>query len=245
MSTPGSRRARLNAALAGLGERLERRTGLLLLGLAALLWGFLALAGRVMEGDTEALDRALLLMLRAPGNPAEPLGPRWVQEMGRDITALGGIAVLTLVTLAAAAFLALRRLWSAAALLAFSVAGGMLVSTLLKEAYERPRPDLVPHAAYVMTSSFPSGHSMMSAVVYLTLGALLARVEPGRRVKVFLLGLATVLTVLVGVSRVYLGVHWPTDVAAGWTLGAAWASLCWLLARALQRRGQVGVDRGG
>jgi undecaprenyl-diphosphatase len=119
------------------------------------------------------------------------------------------------------------------------------VSTVLKAAFERPRPDLVPHGSYVSTASFPSGHSMMAAVVYLTLGALLARVEPDRRVKVFILTAAVLLALLVGVSRVYLGVHWPTDVLAGWTVGAGWALLFWLVARALQRRGSVETDKGG
>jgi undecaprenyl-diphosphatase len=118
----------------------------------------------------------------------------------------------------------------------------MLLSTALKLGFARPRPDLVPHGVRVYTASFPSGHAMLSAVTYLTLGALLARVQPQRRVKAFLLGLAIALTVLIGMSRVYLGVHWPSDVLAGWCGGAAWASLCWFVALQLQRRGEV--ERG-
>ncbi len=112
----------------------------------------------------------------------------------------------------------------------------------LKQLFERPRPVLVPRLSYVMTSSFPSGHSMLSAAVYLTLGALLARFESNLLLKAHVLGWALLFTVLVGVSRVYMGVHWPTDVLAGWATGAAWASLCWLVARALQRRGSVELD---
>jgi undecaprenyl-diphosphatase len=115
----------------------------------------------------------------------------------------------------------------------------MLLSTLLKMGFDRPRPDLVPHGALVYTASFPSGHATLSAVVYLTLGALLARVQPRLVLKLYLLGLAILLTVMVGVSRVYLGVHWPTDVLAGWAVGAAWALLCWATALWLQRRGRV------
>ena len=178
-------------------------------------------------------------------DPAEPLGPPWLAEMARDITALGGVAVLTLLTLLVASFLALRRLWHAVWLLLAAVGSGVLMSTVLKVVFERPRPDLVPHGSYVSTASFPSGHSMMAAVVYLTLGALLARVEPDRRVKVLVLTAAVVLALLVGVSRVYLGVHWPTDVLAGWTVGGGWAVLFWLVARALQRRGSVETDKGG
>jgi undecaprenyl-diphosphatase len=120
-----------------------------------------------------------------------------------------------------------------------AVVGGMLLSTALKIGFERPRPDLVPAATRVYTASFPSGHAMLSAITYLTLGALLARVEERRRVKAFLIGVAVTLTMLVGISRVYLGVHWPSDVLAGWCVGAAWAALCWFVALQLQRRGQV------
>lgn len=225
-------------------EWLELRIVLALLLPAGAVWGFVELADAVLEGETAAIDRALLLALRSATDPAEPLGPPWMAEAARDITALGGVAVLTLLTLLVAAFLALRRLWHAVWLLLAAVGSGVLVSTVLKVAFERPRPDLVPHASYVSTASFPSGHSMMSAVVYLTLGALLARVEPDRRVKVFVLTAAVLLALLVGVSRVYLGVHWPTDVLAGWTVGGGWAVLFWLVARALQRHGSVESDRG-
>jgi undecaprenyl-diphosphatase len=231
-------------ALARAGERLELGTVVLVLLVAGSLWAFLTIAGEVREGETAAFDRHLLLLLRDPADPTHPLGPLWLREMGRDMTALGGIAVLTLLTCVVVSFLALRRLWGAAALLLASVPGGMLVSTVLKDLFERARPDLVPHGSYVTSASFPSGHSMMAAVVYLTLGVLLARVEPKRRIKAFILAVAVVTTLLVGTSRVYLGVHWPTDVLAGWSIGAAWALLCWLVARALQRRGAIETDTG-
>jgi undecaprenyl-diphosphatase len=213
-----------------------------LLSLAALslfAWAFIEIAGDVLEGDTAAFDRAILLGLREAGNPADPLGPAWFEEAARDITALGGNVVLTIVTLATLVYLVMMRKSHAALLVVAAVGGGMLLSTLLKLGFERPRPDLVPHAARVYTASFPSGHAMLSAVTYLTLGALLARVQPSRRLKAYLIGLSIILTVLVGMSRVYLGVHWPSDVLAGWCVGAAWASLCWFIALQLQRRGQV------
>ena len=84
---------------------------------------------------------------------------------------------------------------------------------------------------------------MLAAVVYLTLGALLARVQPRRWLKAYVLGLAVVLTILIGLSRVYLGVHWPTDVLAGWTAGAAWGLMVWCVALWLQQRGQIEPDR--
>jgi undecaprenyl-diphosphatase len=213
-----------------------------LISLAALslfAWGFIELAGEVLEGDTATVDRAILLGLRETGNPANPIGPSWFEEGARDITALGGHVVLTIVTLASIAYLMMSRKSHAALLVVAAIGGGMLLSSALKMGFERPRPDLVPHAARIYTASFPSGHAMLSAVTYLTLGALLARVQPSRRLKAFLLGLAVTLTVLVGASRVYLGVHWPSDVLAGWCVGAAWASLCWFIALQLQRRGQV------
>lgn len=243
----GSRRPEqtkwLDGVMAPVLERMELGTIVLLLLLAGGMWGFVELTEEVLEGETQAIDRTLLLMLRSSENLADPLGPAWLEEVGRDMTALGGVAVLTLLTLAVAVFMALRRLWSAAGLLLAAVGSGVLVSTVLKDTFERARPDLVPHGSYVASASFPSGHSMMAAVVYLTLGALLARVEPDGRVKVFVLGMAILLTLLVGLSRVYLGVHWPTDILAGWTLGAAWALLFWLIARTLQRRGRVEIDQ--
>ena len=179
------------------------------------------------------------MALRTPGNLADPIGPKWLEEMMRDFTALGSTGVLTVMVLAIAGFLAMTRKGHAALLVLVSVGGGVLISQTMKWAYARPRPDLVPHGAEVFTASFPSGHSMMSAVVYLTLGALLARTQPDRAVKAYILAMAVLLTVLVGVSRVYLGVHWPTDVLAGWALGGLWALICLAVMQWLQARGQV------
>jgi undecaprenyl-diphosphatase len=203
------------------------------------LWGFVGLADEVNEGETENFDRAIILALRNPLDLSDPLGPRWFEEAMRDITALGGTTVLTLITAAVIGFLLLIRKWGAALLVFASVAGGSLIGSLLKLVFERSRPDLVPHGAQVYTASFPSNHAMLSAVTYLTLGALLARLEVDRRVKGYILAVSVLLTVIVGMSRVYLGVHWPTDVLAGWSLGAAWAMAVWLVALWLQRRGKV------
>ncbi len=206
---------------------------------AAALWSFFELADEVLEGETHAFDAAVLLMLRNPADLNDPIGPPWAEEIGRDITALGGATVLTLLSLIVAGFLVLQRMHKATMLLLVSVGGGVLLSTLLKIGFDRPRPNLVPHGSIVYSASFPSGHAMMAAIVYLTLGALLARIQPEPWFKIYLLVLAVLLTVLVGISRVYLGVHWPTDVLAGWTVGAAWALACWLVARWLQRCGAV------
>lgn len=208
----------------------------LLAVLAGGLWLFAEVAGAVLEGDVRAIDERILLALRDPANPADPLGPRWVQEVGRDLTALGGVAVLTLVTAAAAGFLWLSRRRRSLGFLLIAVAGGQLLSLGLKRWFGRPRPDLVPHGSFVYTASFPSGHAMMSAITYLTIAALLARVVPGRRMKLFVMAWALAFTGLAGASRVYLGVHWPTDVVAGWAVGASWAAAWWLVADAVARR---------
>lgn len=220
-------------------SRMEWMT-LVTLGVAAgALFAFYKIADEVLEGESGGLDRAVLLALRDPANLSDPLGPPWFEEMMRDFTALGSTGVLTLITVAVLAFLLLTHKRHAALLVAVSVAGGTLLSQVLKWGFDRPRPDLVPHGMAVYSQSFPSGHAMLSAVVYLTLGALLARTQARIRVKVFLVGVAAVVTVIVGISRIYLGVHWPTDVLGGWMLGAAWACLCWLVMLWLQRKGDV------
>jgi len=207
--------------------------------IAAPVWFFVEVADEVKEGETERFDRGLLLALRSEGDVTDPIGPRWVEEMARDFTALGGVAVLCLLTIAAVGYLVLLKKPKAAAFVAGSILGGLLLSVTLKSLYSRPRPDLVPHLSHAYTSSFPSGHSMLSAAVYLTLGALLARLHSNVLIKAYFLLWALSLTVFVGFSRVYVGVHWPTDVLGGWAAGAAWAALCATVARRLQKSGDL------
>ena len=205
-------------------------------------WGFIALADEVKEGDTQRFDDWAVRALRRSDNPAIPIGPRWLQEAGRDITALGGVTVLSLVTLAVVGYLFMVKKYGAMWLALAATVSGLILSTFLKYLIDRQRPQLVPHLSQVFTTSFPSGHSMLSAVVCLTLGALLARIAPGMLVKLYFIGVALLLTFLVGLSRVYMGVHYPTDVLAGWTAGLVWAIVCWLVARWLQHRGAVEKD---
>jgi undecaprenyl-diphosphatase len=157
----------------------------------------------------------------------------------KDLTALGGTTILTLFTATVAGYLLISGKRATAVLVVIAIAGGTLLSNLFKYAFARPRPDLVAHAVDVYTASFPSGHAMLSAVTYLTLGALLARVEANRRTRIYVIAVAILLTLLIGFSRIYLGVHYPTDVLAGWAVGSAWAMLCWAVAAWLQRRGKV------
>jgi undecaprenyl-diphosphatase len=203
------------------------------------LFSFLCLAGEVIEGETMRLDTWLLLALRVPGDTTDPLGPAWIEEMFRDFTALGGVGVLSLLTLISVGYLWLMGQRRVALFLLFAILGGLLLSSMLKSGFDRPRPDLVSHGSHIYTSSFPSGHSMLSAVVYLTGGALLAIVQSAHRVRVYLIGCSILTTLLVGVSRVYLGVHWPSDVLAGWAAGAAWAAACWLVAQWLHERAEI------
>lgn len=211
---------------------------LLLLGVSFAAWGFVEIADEVLEGDSHAFDERILLSMRSPASPGDPWGPEYLEEMARDITGLGGTVVLTSISLFSVAYLYLKGNKRAMIFVAASIAGGIILSTLLKQGFDRPRPDLVPHGSYVYSASFPSGHSMMAAIVYLTLGALLARVEPHWRMKIYLISIGILLTICVGLSRIYLGVHWPTDVLAGWSGGAAYATGCWLVAHLWARRKQ-------
>lgn len=228
----------------GLLNWLSVRELLVLLILFILFGSLWVLAEAVMDGGTHAFDRMILLSMRNSSDLSDPLGPGWVEEIGRDFTALGGNAVLTLLTFAVVGFLVLQGKPRVAVILIIATLGALCVSTLLKHSIDRDRPDLVPHGSIVYTASFPSGHSMLAASTYLTMAALLMRVQKNRRIKAYILLIAVVITLLVGVSRVYLGVHWPTDVFAGWTAGTGWALLCWLLARWLQLHGAVENENG-
>jgi undecaprenyl-diphosphatase len=164
-------------------------------------WLFLQLADDVTDGETRDFDEAVLLAFREDGERDDPLGPAWVEELARDVTGLGSTVVLTFATLATAGFFLLRRKWHLAIYVAAAVASGSAASLLLKSGFDRPRPDLVAHGQHVYTASFPSGHSMLSAVAFLTLGALLAGALKGRAMQLYVLGLSALLALAVGVSR--------------------------------------------
>ena len=210
------------------------------LGILLALFGFIKIAEELGEGELAHFDAWLLHLLRVPGHPQSPIGPSWLLEAAQDITALGGRTMLVAVTLFAIGYLALERKYGAMWLVGVATAGGGLLSASMKHLFGRERPDLVPHLVAVTSPSFPSGHSLLAAILYLTLGALLARFAVRRRTKVYLLTVALFATFMIGSSRVYLGVHYPTDVLAGWCVGLVWALSCWLVARYLQARGAVG-----
>lgn len=200
-----------------------------LLGIALALLAFVEIADEVDEGEARSFDQSLLRALRTT-DPADPVGPPWVEAWVVDLSALGSFAVLTLVTLFAVGYLLALRRWGGALLLLGATLGGTAISEGLKVGFARPRPDLVAHVVETTSMSFPSGHAMLSAVTYLTLGALIARTQQRGALRGYVLGAAILLTLIIGASRVYLGVHWPTDVLAGWCLGAAWALGCWIVA---------------
>ncbi len=233
--------ARLQQSKAGLAKHGLFETAILvgLLILTAAVWAFIEIAEEVQDREHHHIDEWVLAALRNPQNPTIPIGPAFLRESARDITALGGYTVLTLVTLACAGFLWLRRKWRAMCLVLASVFGGVAASELLKQFFQRERPSVVPHLVSVQSLSFPSGHSMLSAVTYLTLGALLLKTTSNRATRIYVLLVASLLPLLVGASRVYLGVHYPTDVLAGWCAGLGWATLCSMVASWLQKRGAV------
>lgn len=209
--------------------------GKILVGLALMAGlglGFVLIAGYIADGSPLPIDERIMLSMRTAADLSDPIGPKWLEEAVRDFTALGSTVVLTLIVLSVAIFLALTKNKALALTVLACTISGTVLSTFAKLHYARPRPELVPHQVEVYTASFPSGHALMSAVVYLTLGALISRTQPDFRVRAFIMGFAVFITLLVGISRVYLGVHWPTDVLAGWCLGALWATLCWLVTRA-------------
>jgi undecaprenyl-diphosphatase len=218
---------------------VERRLLVGIVVVAALVLGFVFLASEVSDGDTKAFDERVLQFFRDQAAPSRPVGPARLRDAMRDITALGSTSVLIIVVIGVVGFLVVTGLLHAAGMVLVSVALGVLLSNSLKAVFARPRPQFISPDLVVYTASFPSGHTTLSAVVYLTLGALLCRTQSSLIVKSYILCFAGFLTGIVGFSRVYLGVHWPTDVIAGWLVGGSWALLCWFVMIWLQSRGEV------
>jgi undecaprenyl-diphosphatase len=225
-------------------SRRDRTELTFLLGgllVAGLLLGFVQLSNVVLSGGTQEFDVAVLRALRHADDLSRPIGPAWLPEAAVDVTALGSGWVIGLVVLAVVGFLLLQAMWRTAAFVFVASAGGWVLNAALKAVFQRPRPDVVSHLREVMSLSFPSGHAMTSAAVYLTLGAMLMRISERRATKVYCMVTAAIVTVLVGSTRVYLGVHYPSDVVAGWLVGMSWAVGCWLVERSIERR--TGMSR--
>lgn len=227
---------------ASLTRRIEFPVLLAGFVIAACLWGFIEMMELARAATPHAFDTQILMLFREAGHPGTPLGPPRLEEAVRDITSLGSTIILLLVTASAVAYFLVRRQPRTALFMLVAVVGGQIIGTLLKLGIERPRPELVSHLMHESSYSFPSGHAMMSAVTYLTLGALATRALRDRAARIYVLCLAVATTLMVGVSRIYLGVHWPSDVLGGWCMGFAWALMCWVGARFLQGRQAVEDD---
>lgn len=212
------------AELAALGA-------LLVVALGALT--FADLAEDMREADGQTFDLAVLHWVQPL--PGDPRGPAWLEEGAGDLTSLGGIAVLGLFAIIAMTFLLVQRKRLSALLLTLGLAGGVGLSEGLKAVFERERPPLNYQAVETLNASFPSGHALLSTVFYLSLGVMLTRAFPQRRLKVMVIGTAILLALLVGLTRIYLGAHWASDVFAGWSVGAAWAMALWLVSWAIAR----------
>jgi undecaprenyl-diphosphatase len=198
---------------------------------------FADLAEDMREPDAQKFDLQVLHLMRPYAeDPSRPWGPWWLKEAASDITSLGGISVLGLFALIVVVFLVIQRKYLSALLLPLALGGGVLLSEGLKSVFERERPPAAYQAVETINASFPSGHALLSAVFYLSLGVMLTRAFPQRRFKIYVLGVAILITLLIGATRIYLGAHWASDVFAGWSVGAAWAMVLWLVAYALERR---------
>ncbi|MBL0969021.1 MAG: phosphatase PAP2 family protein [Brevundimonas sp.] len=194
---------------------------------------FVEIADDMTEADGQAFDWMVLHWMQP--TPGETRGPWWMHEAAADLTSLGGISVLTLFALIAFVFLLIQRKRLSAVLLVLGLVGGVALSEGLKALFDRARPPAAYQAVETLNASFPSGHTLLSTVFYLTLGVMLTRAFTQKRFKAFVLVCAMLIALLVGLTRVYLGAHWASDVLAGWSVGAAWAMTLWLVAYAVER----------
>jgi len=203
------------------------------------LWLFVVVTDEVVENEHRGLDNRILLALRTPGDLSQPIGPRFVKNASLDISSLGSAPVLTLIIVMICGYLLLERKFAATWFILFASISGTILNQILKEFVGRERPQIVPHLSEISNYSFPSGHSMLSAIIYLSLAVLLTKTVKTRPTKMYLIGAAFFLAFLIGLTRMILGVHYPSDVLAGWTAGTAWAMLCWVGATWLNRRGAI------
>ncbi|GAA0526588.1 undecaprenyl-diphosphatase [Rhizomicrobium palustre] len=216
---------------AAITSRIEIALLLIWIGLAGAVWVFLKLADEVIEGDLDRFDQSILYAFRVAGDPHQAAGPHWLLESMRDITALGGLTLLSFVTVLGVIVLWAHRQRRQAVIFGICVPLAQLSSGLFKDIYERARPSFAIYGDLPTSMSFPSGHSTVATATYFLLAVIVASLEPRRAMKALAFSVAALLALLIGVSRVYLGVHWPSDVLAGWSLGAAWALFAAILLR--------------
>jgi undecaprenyl-diphosphatase len=207
---------------------LEARTLVAITLIVAALLAFLRLGDAVQAGRTLDIDQRIILALRDPANPGQPRGSFWTKDILHDLTALGGVAVLTLTVVVATIFLWANGRRRHAGVLLGTVLAATFAGQLVKGAYDRPRPDLVAYGDYFSQSSFPSGHGNIATVVWMTLALIVASLERTRTGKATALLVGGFISLTAGATRVYFGVHWPSDVLGGWLLGFAWTLVAWI-----------------
>ena len=215
-------------------KQADLRLVVQLLAIGVLVMIFIKVGHEVSELSTDWFDHGILLALRDA--PNDPIGPPAFEAAVMHLSGLGSGTVTGLVVLIAATFLALAGRWRMALMVIACAVGTLIIMELLKGLYDRPRPTIVTAIDPPGGLSFPSGHSMISAALYMTLGVLVAGTQKRRRLRTFAVATGALLAFLIGASRLYLGVHYPTDVIAGWTVGCAWALVCGLVARGLGDR---------
>lgn len=214
----------------------DKKIILVILFVAFALYMFIEISSEMAEGELTSIDNIILQALRNPQNPKELLGPKALLGFMQAVSYLGGVYALSAVSAATALMFALRKRFRTCLLFIMSVTSGSAIMVLLKYFFDRPRPDVVPHLGEFSLGSYPSGHSMVSAIVYLTIGALLARSTKSLKLRTIYALLAGLLVFLIGISRAFLGVHYPSDILAGWCAGVVWAAASYLLARFLLRK---------
>lgn len=214
----------------------DKKVILTIFFVAFALYLFIEFSSEMKEGELTAIDNFILAALRDPNDPGKLIGPVWLLWFMQEISHLGGIYAMSSITAISALLFALKKRFRTLLCFLISISGGTLIMLLLKHFFNRPRPSVVPHLAEFTLGSYPSGHSMVSAIVYLTLGVLLARSTKSLKLRIIYLVTAGLLTFLIGISRCFLGVHYPSDVLAGWCAGVLWAALSYLLARMVLRK---------
>ncbi len=196
-------------------------------GCLLALMAFIEITENVLNNDVVALDQVTLRQIQAPLDGNGYLQSALITDFARDITALGSPGVLVIITVITCGFLLTVKQYRTALFIGASTLSGGLILGLLKFWFNRPRPAPIPQDLFVNSTSFPSGHAMGSTLVFLTIAVLLTRIITNRTSKIYVLIVAFILSGLIGLSRVYLGIHWPSDVAAGWAAGMFWALLWW------------------